>query len=85
MSKRLQVVVDDHELAEIRRAAAARNATVSDWVRQTLRAARLEKPGYDTGTKIQIIREAVQHTYPTADISDMLDDIHRGGVHGLLP
>jgi Arc/MetJ family transcription regulator len=41
MSKRLQVVMDDAEYNEIQEAADARRLTVSAWVRQTLRTARV--------------------------------------------
>lgn len=40
MSKRLQVVLDEEEYAEIARAAEDSRLTVSAWVRQSLREAR---------------------------------------------
>ena len=39
MSKRLQVVMSDADLEEVRDAARRNNVTVSAWVRRTLRAA----------------------------------------------
>jgi len=42
MNKRLQVVMDTAEYGEIQQAAEARRLTVSQWVRQALRAARTE-------------------------------------------
>ena len=39
MSKRLQVVMSDADLDEVRDAAGRHNVTVSAWVRRTLRAA----------------------------------------------
>ena len=48
MSKRLQVVMDDEEYDEIQEAADAGRLTVSAWVRQTLRVARVAPS--DTGT-----------------------------------
>jgi len=42
MSKRLQVVMDDTEYAEIQQAAEAKRLTVSHWVRTALRDARTE-------------------------------------------
>jgi post-segregation antitoxin (ccd killing protein) len=41
-SKRLQVLLDEAELREIQRAARAQNITVAAWVRQALRAARIQ-------------------------------------------
>ncbi len=40
MRKRLQVLLDDAELREIKHAARAHRLTVAEWVRQALRAAR---------------------------------------------
>lgn len=83
MSTRLQVVIDDAELAEIQRVARAQHTTVSEWARQALRAARREQPVYDVSTKIQVVREAARHTYPTGDVDDMLGDIARGSTDGV--
>ena len=78
MSKRLQIVLDDEELARIREVAEAKHLTVAEWVRQALRAARQQAPVYDIEKKLQVVREAAGHTYPTADVDDMLDEISRG-------
>ena len=40
MSKRLQVILAGEEMLEIQRIAQAKQITVAEWVRQTLRAAR---------------------------------------------
>lgn len=78
MSTRLQVVLDDEELAEIRRMAEAQQQSVSDWVRQVLRAARREYPSVEAGRKVQVVREAASHRYPTGDMDDILRDIESG-------
>ena len=78
MSHRLQVLVDDEEMAELREVARSRHLTVAEWVRQTLRQAKQEQPTYDVGTKIQIVRDAAKHTYPTGDIDTMLGEIAQG-------
>jgi hypothetical protein len=78
MSKRLQVVLDDKELREIERAARQRGLTVSEWVRQSLREARrLERIGPPT-RKLQVIRASVEHSFPTADIDQMIGEIEAG-------
>ena len=64
MSMRLQVVLDDEEFAMIRKCAKAHGQTVSDWVRQALRAVQREYPATDAGRKVQVVREAVRHKYP---------------------
>jgi hypothetical protein len=78
MSKRLQIVVDDKELREIERAARQRDLSVSEWVRQSLRAARLSQPSGDPAKKLQVIRAAAKHAFPTADIDQMLGEIEAG-------
>ena len=83
MSKRLQVVLDEEELAEIQTVARARHSTVAEWVRQALRAARREQPIYDVATKIQVVREAARHNHPTGDVDEILGDIARGSTDGL--
>lgn len=78
MSKRLQVLLDETELAEIRRAARLGRMTVAEWVRQALRRARREEPMTDPKRKIAVVREAARSGYPTADIEQMLSEIERG-------
>ncbi|MEX2196329.1 MAG: hypothetical protein WD844_13670 [Thermoleophilaceae bacterium] len=78
MSKRLQVVLDEAELREIRRTARGRGVTVSEWVRSALREARRGEPSADVATKLESIRAAARHDLPTADIDQMLEEIERG-------
>jgi hypothetical protein len=78
MSKRLQIVMDDKEMREIERAARKRDLTVSEWVRQSLRAARSTQPSGDPAKKLQVIRAAARHSFPTADIDQMLGEIEAG-------
>ena len=40
MSRRLQVLLDDDELAKIQEVARSQRMTTAEWVRQALRAAR---------------------------------------------
>lgn len=78
MSTRLQVVIDDEELDEIRDAARRQGMTVSEWVRQTLRQARRSTPGSSIDRKLAAVRAAVRHDFPTADIDHMLTEIEQG-------
>jgi hypothetical protein len=78
MSKRLQVLLDEHELSELREAARREGLPVSEWVRRTLREARLREPRGDVESKLRAVRTAVRHEGPTADIDDMLAEIERG-------
>jgi hypothetical protein len=85
MSKRLQVLLDDAEFADIRRAARLNRMTVAEWVRQALRRARREEPTSDARRKLAVVREAARGTYPTADIERMLAEIERGYLAGSSP
>jgi hypothetical protein len=78
MSKRLQVLLDEGEFAEIRKAARRQRLTTAAWVREALRAARRTAPGADAKKKLAVVRAAVAHDYPTADIQTMLAEIERG-------
>lgn len=78
MSKRLQVVLEDAEAREIHRLARRQRMTVSQWVREALRAARRQEPRTDQNKKLQVVRAATRHSYPTADIDQMLLEIEQG-------
>ena len=78
MSHRLQVLLDLDELAAIRAVARRRRQTVSEYVRQTLREARLAEPSSGPAAKLLVVREAAAHAYPTADPEAMEAEIVRG-------
>ena len=78
MSKRLQVILDDEEMATIQAIAKRRRTTVADWVRQALRAARREEPHKEAERKLKVVRSAARHDFPSGDIQQMLAEIERG-------
>jgi hypothetical protein len=78
MSKRLQVLLPDPEMAEIRRLARREQVTVGEWVRRVLREARSGQPIHDAQFKLKAIRKAAEYSFPTADIDQMLEEIERG-------
>ena len=78
MSKRLQVLLPDDELTEIQRFARREHLTAGEWVRRTLREARMRQPVSDSAAKLKAVRRAVEHSFPTADIGQMLREIERG-------
>ena len=78
MTKRLQVLLEDRDYREIQRMARARNLSIAEWVRQALDAARRRQPVGDVSKKLEIIRAAARHDFPTADIEQMLAEIERG-------
>ena len=78
MAKRLQVILQDPEYREIQRAADAQRLSIAAWVRQALTAARRREPVGSVGKKLDTVRAAARHSYPTADVKDMLAEIDRG-------
>ena len=81
MSKRLQVLIDERELSDIRRAASRTGQTVSEWARQAMRAhSRAGSSDVDPARKLAVIQSAATHAYPTADIDEMLTQVEVGYV-----
>ena len=78
MSKRLQVLLGESDLAEIQRLAKLSNMTVAEWVRLALQEARRRRPTKNPARKLQAIREAVRFGFPTSEIRTMLAEIERG-------
>jgi hypothetical protein len=78
MSKRLQVLLPDAEMDEIRRIARREHLTVGEWARRVLRLARSGQASGDPERKLKAIRKAATYSFPTADIEQMLDEIERG-------
>ena len=77
MTKRLQVLLEEKEFREIRDTARRNGTSVADWVRQALRAARA-KESRSASEKLAALDRATRHSFPTADINHMLDEIERG-------
>ena len=82
MSKRLQVVLSDPEMSDIRRLAKQERLTVSEWVRRALREALKSGPVVEPEIKLEAVRRGATYSFPTADLSQMLDEIEQGRVCG---
>jgi hypothetical protein len=82
MAKRLQVILRDPEYREIQRVARARHMSIAEWVRQALALARRREPSSDVGKKLDIVRAAVRHDFPSGDIDSMLAEIENGYTAG---
>ena len=85
MSKRLQVLLEEDELRQIQRIARAKRMTVAEWVRQALRSAGENEPSRDAARKIDALRSAYRHSFPTGDIEEMLGEIERGDARPDAP
>ena len=85
MAKRLQVILQDTEYREVQRAARSQNLTVAAWVRQALASARRREPVGNATRKFEVVRDAARHSFPTADIDRMNDEIAAGYRTADLP
>jgi hypothetical protein len=84
MAKRLQVILNDPEYREIKRAARSRQMSIAEWVRQALAHAHRREPVGRVGKKLEVIRAAARLDYPTCDMERMLEEIEIGygsGAH----
>jgi hypothetical protein len=80
MSKRLQVVVKDEELERFERTADVLGLSVSEWVRQSLRAAERRVSTGDVEAKLAAVRKAVslETEGREVDIETMLAETEAG-------
>jgi hypothetical protein len=85
VAKRLQVILQDPDYREIQKMARSRRMSLAEWVRQALDLARRREPLGSAGKKLEVVRAAAQHDYPTADIDTMLAEIEMGYGTGPRP
>ena len=78
MSKRLQVLLADEEMAALHELAAREGVTVSQWVRQSLREAGRRRASGDVERRLATVRAAVAHGFPAPDVEQMLAEIEHG-------
>jgi Ribbon-helix-helix protein, copG family len=83
MSKRLQVLLDEAELDDVREAARREGVPVSEWVRRALREARRREPRGDVDRKLQALQKAMQYEFPAPDIDQMLAETEQGYLEDL--
>ena len=72
------MLLEERELREIQSLARAHSMTTAEWVRQALRAGRRAAPKPGAKKKLDAVRLAARHHFPTADIDDMLSQIEGG-------
>jgi len=70
--------MSDEDYEELQLVSSSAGVTVSEWVRQALRKMRRDRSLLEADGKIDAVREAVKHDFPTADIEPMLDEIETG-------
>ena len=79
------MILQDPEYREIQKMAHSRRMSLAEWVRQALDLARRREPLGSNAKKLEVIRAAAQHDYPTGDIDTMLAEIERGYGTGMHP
>jgi hypothetical protein len=84
MSHRLQVLLDESEMDDIRRIAKRHRLTVAEWVRQTLRAARRNEPLMDANSKLEAVRRAARYSFAVSEPTEAPAGID-GGEPGNTP
>ena len=70
--------MQDPEYREIQRAARSRRMSIAEWVRQALTLARRQEPSGTVAQKLEAIRAATRHSFPSGDINNMLAEIENG-------
>jgi hypothetical protein len=60
--------------------SALRRMSVAEWVREALGLAHRRKPSTPLEKKLEVIRAAARHEFPSGDINRMLADIESGYV-----
>lgn len=77
MSTRMQIVLDDYELEQFKRAAYQAKQTLSEWVRGTLHQ-RLKKNKYSQKSKKSIAESFRELELEASPIEQMLEEIEMG-------
>lgn len=72
------MILQDPEYREIQRVARSRRMSLAEWVRQALDSASRREPTGSLGKKLEAIRRAAEHDYPSGDIDTMLAEIESG-------
>ena len=65
-------------MEEIRRLERREKLSIGEWVRRILPEARSRQPVQSPKHKLKAIRKAAEHSFPTAEIDQMLAEIERG-------
>ena len=78
MSIRLQVILNDEEMQELKKRAELDQVTVSAWVRRAIKHEMRERPGKRAREKLDIIRMSASYEFPIGDYDEMAAEIEAG-------
>jgi len=78
MSTRLQILLDDNDLSEVKELAMEENLTVSAWVRRAIKHEKKERPGTAARKKLEVILNFSKYDFPISDYKDITAEIDSG-------
>jgi len=78
MSTRLQIVMKDEEIEQVRRSAEREGLTVSEWARRALRRAQRRQAVPTPVQKMKALDRALNCGHATGDIEEILASIEQG-------
>ena len=83
MSKRLQLLLADDEIAELKGRAREERMTVSAWVRRAIYHEMNERPASSVRAKLELIDRLSDLGFPSGDYRDIAADIESDYGDGL--
>jgi hypothetical protein len=83
VSKRLQVLMEEEEYAQLRNAAQSVRLAVGEFVRRELRRSCAALDARPADAKLKVLRKALQNDFPSGDITQMNEEIEAGYRLGL--
>lgn len=84
MSIRLQVLLDEEELEEIKKISGEERMTVSAWVRRAIQNEKKSHPQKAFRKKLAALNKAAEYHLPSGNIDEMIADIESGYGSGKL-
>jgi hypothetical protein len=75
MPKTLQITLNNSEYLSLSRAACERHVSMAELVREALGLSQTRPGQKSVRQKLEAIRAAAKHSYPTGDIREMLAEI----------
>ncbi len=77
MSRTVQIPFDETEFLEISEMADRKRLTIAEWIRAAVRSVSPRRPS-GAQRKLEAVSSAARHSFPTADIDQMLAEIEQG-------
>lgn len=78
MSKRLQVLLDEKELSQLRKVSRAKRTTVAEWVRESIRMRMQNEAEEPVEQRLAKVLGFARYAGPAADINQILAEIEKG-------